>query len=73
MLSSPEQRHTSINTKLEWVPDVSIFLSFFFFLTVLGLHCWAQAFSGCCEEGLLFLATRGLLSAVASLGVEHRL
>ena len=36
MLSSPEQWHTSINTELEWVPDVSIFLSFFFFF----LLCW---------------------------------
>ena len=35
MLSSPEQWHTSINTELECVPDVSIFLSFFFFLL-----CW---------------------------------
>ena len=45
----------------------------FFFLTALGLHCCAQVFSGCCEEGLLFLAMCGLLSEVAPLVVEHRL
>ena len=41
------------------------------FLTVLGLVHFAQAFS-CSERGLLFVAMRGLLIAVADL-VEHRL
>ena len=54
---------------------------FFFFLNkfiylllaVLGLHCCARAFSSCSERGLLFVAVRGLLTAVASLVAEHRL
>ena len=41
-------------------------------LAVLGLHCCARAFSSCSEWGLLFVAVRGLLIAVASL-VEQRL
>ena len=35
------------------------------FLAALGLHCYTRAFSGCGEWGLLFLAVRGLLIAVA--------
>ena len=59
-----------------------IFFSFYFFnfylfiyllLAVLGLRCCVWAFSGCGERGLLFVAVRGLLIAVASLVVEHRL
>ena len=45
----------------------------FFFLAVLGLHCCVRAFSSCGELGLLFVAVRGLLTAVASLVVEHGL
>ena len=54
--------------------------SFFFFYKfiylffgVLGLRCCAQAFSSCGEQGLLFVAVRGLLIVVASLVVEHGL
>ena len=36
------------------------------FSAVLALRCFAHAFSGCCEWGLLFVAIRGLLIAVAS-------
>ena len=53
------------------------FFLFFFLvslvLVALGLRCCAQAFSSCGEQGLLFLVVRGLLIAVASLVVEHRL
>lgn len=42
------------------------------FLLAMGLHCFAQAFSGG-ERGLLVLAVCGLLVSVASLAVEHRL
>ena len=45
----------------------------FFVLAVLGLHCCTQAFSSCSEQGLLFVAVRGLLIAVASLVAEHGL
>ena len=37
------------------------------FLVALGLHRCARAFSNCGEQGLLFVAGRGLLIAVASL------
>ena len=57
---------------------VIFFSSFFFdkfiylFLAVLGLHCCTRAFSSC-EQGLLFVAVRRLLIAVASLVAEHGL
>ena len=41
------------------------------FLAASGLHCCAGAFSSCGEQGLLFIAVRGLLIAVASLVAEH--
>ena len=43
------------------------------FLAALGLHRCARAFSSCGERGLLFVAVRGLLTAVASLGAERGL
>ena len=42
-------------------------------MAALGLRCCARAFSSCGERGLLFVVVRGLLIAVASLVVEHRL
>ena len=45
----------------------------YLFLAVLGLRCCVRAFSSCGEWGLLFLAVRGLLIAVASLVAEHGL
>ena len=45
----------------------------YLFLAALGLCCYAQAFSSCGERGLLFVAVRGLLIAVASLVAEHGL
>ena len=45
----------------------------YLFLAALGLHCCTWAFSSCGERGLLFVAVRGLLIAVASLVVEHGL
>ena len=50
-----------------------LFLFFNLFLAVLGLRCCAWAFSSSGERGLLFDAVRGLLIAVTSLVVEHRL
>ena len=53
-----------------------IFLKFiliYLFLAALGLRCCARAFSSCGEWGLLFVAVRGFLTAVASLVVEHGL
>ena len=45
----------------------------YLFLAALGLHCCTRAFSGCGEQGLLFVALSGLLIAVASLVVDHGL
>ena len=49
------------------------FNKYFYFLAVLGLCCCAWAFSGCGEQGLLFVALHRLLIAVASLVAEHGL
>ena len=49
------------------------FFSLIYFLAALGLCCCARAFSCCGERGLLFVAARGLLIAVASLVAEHGL
>ena len=39
---------------------------FYLSLASLGLRCCAQAFCSCGEQGLLFIAVRGLLIVVAS-------
>ena len=46
---------------------------YLFILAVLGLSCCGRAFSSCGERGLLFIAVRGLLIAVASFVAEHGL
>ena len=43
-----------------------LILFIYLFLATLGLRCCAWAFSSCGEWGLLFVAVRGLLIAVAS-------
>ena len=48
-------------------------LFLFIYLTALGLRCCTWAFSSCGERGLLFMALRVLLIAVASLVAEHGL
>ena len=52
---------------------LKINLFVYLFLAALGLRCCTQAFSSCSQRGLLFVAVRRLLIAVASLVVEHRL
>ena len=60
-------------TNCQGVSTVALlFRNFFFFLSALDLCCCARAFSSCGEQGLLFVAVRGLLIAVASV-VEHGL
>ena len=51
------------------------FLIIYLFLADLGLHRYMQmqASSNCGEQGLLSVAGCGLLTAMASLVVEHRL
>ena len=46
---------------------------FFHFWVVLGLHRCTQAVSSCGERALLFVVVLGLLIAVASLVMKHRL
>ena len=67
-------------TLKEATESVSLRPFFFFFFNLFtylwlrwGLRCCAQAFSSCGEWGLLFVAVRGLLVALASLVVEHGL
>ena len=50
-----------------------IYLFIYLFLAALCLRCCARAFSSCGKRGLLFVAVRGLLIAVASLVAEHEL
>ena len=55
--------------------DIARFMYFLFiylFLAALRLRCCARAFSSCGEQGLLFVAVRGLLIVVASLVAERR-
>ena len=56
---------------------IAFFNKFIYFiyllLATLGLCCCARAFSSCGERGLLFVAVRRLLIAMASLVAEHRL
>ena len=56
-----------------WVFFKKIIYLIYLFLAALGLCCCARAFSSCGERGLLFIAVRGLLIAVASLVAEHGL
>ena len=50
-----------------------IYLCIYLFLATLGLHCFAQAFSSCGEQYLFLFAIHGLLLAVNSLVVKHRI
>ena len=50
-----------------------IYFTYLSFLAALGLCCCARAFSSGGELGLLFVAVRGLLIAVASLVAENGL
>ena len=52
---------------------LKIYLFIFLLLAALGLRSCTWAFSSCGEQGLLFVAVRRLLIAVASLVVEHGL
>ena len=59
---------------LNWVTCLFFKINLFIlFLAALGLCCCTRACSSCGEWGLLFVAVRGLLIAVASLATEHGL
>ena len=73
--------HNSDGTRTQPKPRLGLEPSvFFFFLINSFIYFWlhwlfvaAWAFSSCGEQGLLFVAVRGLLIAVASLVAEHGL
>ena len=50
-----------------------LFYFIYLYLAALGLRCYARAFSSCGERGLLSVAVRMLLIAVASLVAEDEL
>ena len=54
-------------------PSVGVFSFLVFNFIYFWLRCFTWAFSSCGERGLLFVAVRGLLIAVASLVAEHGL
>ena len=49
---------------------ITIFILFLFYFWLCWVFVAARAFSSCSERGLLFIAVRGLLVAVASLVAE---
>ena len=49
-----------------------LFIIFYFWLRWVFIAAWGL-FSSCREQGLLFVAVRGLLIAAASFIVEHGL
>ena len=49
-----------------------LLLFIYLFLAALDLHCCSRAFSGCGEQGLLFVVGRGLLIAMAFPVAQHR-
>ena len=79
----PNTKETDCNLVPAVLSGRRMNLLFFFFNTTLylfiylglclGLLCCVWAFSSCGEQGLLFVAVRGLLIVVASLTAEHGL
>ena len=65
--------HSSCTGSSGTTSNLFLFYFIYLFLAALGLHCCAWAFSSCNERGLLFIAVRGLLIAVASLVAKHGL
>ena len=65
-----------INEQVVNVELCSYFLKnviYFLFLAALGLCCYAQAFSGCGEQGYTLIAVHLLLTVVAFLIAKHGL
>ena len=78
---APKSRHKPIRMFLSYTVAF-FFLINFFILLFYFIYCfWLRwvfvaaslLFSSCSEQGLLFVAVRGLLIAVASLVAEHGL
>ena len=69
----PIRKQTESNRGYQSIYLFIYYKLIYLFLAALGLCCCAWAFSSCGEWGLLFVAVRGLLIAVAFLVVEHEL
>ena len=65
-LLGPLLTHSRCSRNTCWIRSI-------FFCMCVCLRCCTQAFFSCGKRGLLFLAVHGLLTAVASLVVEHGL
>ena len=63
----------SLLEQLTGILFIYLFAYLFIYLAVLRLCCYTRSFSSCGEWGLLLVAARGLLIAVDSLVMEHRL
>ena len=63
-----KQSYYSLTIHIQLFLKINLFI---LFLTALGLGSCTQAFPSCGERGLLFVAVRRLLTAVASLVAEH--
>ena len=71
----PGGHHTYLKKKKKYIYIyiyIYIFHSTYLFLTVLGLHCYAQAFSSCGKQAYSLVAAHALLVLVASLVAQHR-
>ena len=70
IIASASSSFASSQPSLTLVPPDGLFF-FFLILAALGLCSRSWAFSSSGEQGPLFVAVRGLLTAVASLVAEH--
>ena len=68
----PQYSHCSLSSHLHYFNMIFKKIYYLFSVT-LGLCCCARAFSSCGEQGLPFVAVRGLLTGVTSLVAEHGL
>ena len=69
-LTPPERKFSSQDLFLFFFLFFKVCL--FYFLAVVGLHCFAWVLPSCGEQGLLFIVPLRLLTAMASLVAEHR-
>ena len=64
-LLPPPLRPRQLEQPLLFILFLNLFI--YLFLAAFSLHCCTRAFSSCMERGLLFVAVRALVIAVASL------
>ena len=64
---------SKIKTSEQFFAFLRKILKFFLFLSVLGLHCCAQAFTSVASGGYSLVAVLGLFIAMTLLVAEYRL